>query len=200
MYSPHAPFYPAPFLPPSYPPIITTTTAAQATPATPAVPRRLGVLPTGACPSLLCGGLCPRGAACPNCHCPADASASPGASRWLLRRNLRPSLHQGTAQKPTADWSFVNPATSSLWTANHVRKAFANGRPLPKLKFCCDQAPVPTELLEHIAHSVPQTPATGPDLPPLPRAPGGKLPADASALERKARRSHGCLRRLLRRT
>ena len=45
---------------------------------------------------------------------------------------------------------------------------------------------MPTELLEHIAHSKPETPATGPDLPPLPRAPGGKIPADATALERKA--------------
>ena len=120
----------------------------------------------------------------------ADCKAAAQARREALLASAQqcpPAPAQGS--NPDAqrrDWSFIDQATSCLWTANHVRKAFAEGRALPTLHFNRDRVLVPTELLEHIAHSKPETPATGPDLPPLPRAPGGKIPADATALERKA--------------
>ena len=65
------------------------------------------------------------------------------------------------------DWSFVDPATS-------YGQPTTSAKPLPTAAPC--QSCTFAVTRQHIARSTPQTPVPGPELPPLPRAPQGKLP------------------------
>ena len=105
-------------------------------------------------------GACPRDSPAPALLTPQqaqelqDCKAAAQARREALLASAPQSPPAPQGCNPDAqrrDWSFIDQATSCLWTANHVRKAFADGRALPTLHFCRDQALVPAELLEHIA-------------------------------------------------